>query len=641
MSLAKIKNLFDLEYIEENPEEYAKKATIEELEQLIKYANHYYHNTDKLLVSDYAYDELKDTLADRDPNNPVLTEVGAPVDGTKVKVKLPYWMGSMTKIKPGDGNMDRFTKKYKGKYVLSDKLDGISGLICFDHDKPISIYTRGEGNMGASIDYIAPYLNLPKVTKKIAVRGEFVIKKSAFADMKEKKQITYKNTRSFVAGVINHKTPNVNHLKLVDFVAYELIYPTGKTSEEQLQLLKKYNFNVVPDSIVHTVTEKSMEQYYINRLELSNYDIDGIIITDNNVYDRVTGENPKYSRAFKMDFKKYETKVLDIIWNASKDGLLKPVVVYEPVMIGGNKNVKATCNNARFLLENKIGIGAIINIIRTNDVLPKVVGVVKPSNKIKLPDGDYEWNKNKVEFILVNPDDNTDVAIQRLIRFFTVLKIDNINKGLIKLLYENERQTVDDILTMEVDDFLEMPGFKKKLATKIYENIHSVIDNPIPLERLMTASNAFQHGFAEKKLRSIINAFPDLLENQPDLEDILQIDGWDSKTAEPFLERFPNFIEFLEHHPYLKYNIKKKSKSKSNTGLNDIKVVFTGIRNKPLESIIEEMGGTVSASISKNTNIVITNEPDGTTSKLNKARDLGITILTIEQFVTKFNINLI
>jgi NAD-dependent DNA ligase len=632
MSLAKIKKLFDLEYIEQNPKEYAEKATMEELEQFIKYANHYYHNTDKLLVSDYAYDEVKDILAIRDPNNPVLTEVGAPIDGTKVKVELPYWMGSMIKIKPGDGNMKRFIKKYTGNYVLSDKLDGISGLICFNHDKPISIYTRGEGNMGASIDYIAPYLNLPKISEKVAVRGEFVIKKSVFADIKENKQITYKNTRSFVSGVINHKTPNVNHLKLVDFVAYELIYPTGKTSEEQLQRLEKYNFNVVPHSITDTVTEKSMEQYYINRLEVSQYDIDGIIITDNNVYERVSGENPKYSRAFKMDFKKYETKVLDIIWNASKDGLLKPVVVYEPVMIGGNKNVKATCNNARFLLENKIGIGATINIIRTNDVLPKVVGVVKPSNKIKLPDADYKWNKNKVEFVLVNPDDNTDVVIQRLIRFFTTLKIENINEGLIRVLYENGYQTVDDILRMDVDDFLELPGFKKKLATKIHDNIHSVIDNPIPLERLMTASNAFKHGFAEKKLKSIINAFPDLLENEPNLEDIVQIEGWNYKTAEPFLERLPYFIEFLEYHSYLKYNIKKKSKSKSNTGLNNITVVFTGVRNKPLENIIEEMGGKVSSSISKNTNIVVTNDPNGSTSKLNKARDLGIPILTLEQF---------
>jgi NAD-dependent DNA ligase len=639
MSLAKIKKLFDLEYIEENPQKYAKSSSIEELEQFIKYSNHYYHNTDKLLVSDYAYDEVKDILAERDPDNIILTEVGAPIDGTKVKVELPYWMGSMTKIKPGDGNMNRFTKKYRGEYVLSDKLDGISGLICFNHNKPISIYTRGEGNTGASIDYIAPYLNLPKITKKVAVRGEFVIKKSVFADMKEKKKITYKNTRSFVAGVINHKIPNVNHLKLMDFVAYELIYPTEKTSEEQLHILEKYNFNVVPTSIINTVTEKSMEQYYINRLEVSQYDIDGIIITDNDVYERVPNENPKYSRAFKMDFKKYETKVLDVIWNASKDGLLKPVVVYEPVIIGGNKNVKATCNNARFLMENKIGVGAIINIIRTNDVLPKVVGVVKPSNKIKLPDGEYKWNKNKVEFVLVNPDNNSDVAIQRLIRFFTTLKIENINEGLIRVLYENDYQTVDDILRMEVDDFLELPGFKKKLATKIYENIHNIIDKSIPLERLMTASNTFKHGFAEKKLKSIINAFPDLLENEPNLEDILQVEGWNYKTAEPFLERLPNFIEFLEYHPYLKYNIKKKSKTKSNGGLNDIKVVFTGVRDKPLESIIEDMGGKISSSISKNTNIVITNDPNSTTSKLNKARDLGIPILTLKQFYKKFNIS--
>lgn len=644
MNLSSIKKNYDLKYIEENPVTYAEDTSIEELEQFIKYANHYYHNTDKTLVSDYAYDEVKNILERRDPSNPILNDIGAPIDGTKVKVELPYWMGSMTKIKLGDGGLSRFNRKYNNKKTISDKLDGISGLICFNHDnKYVSAYTRGAGNVGANIDYIVPYLNLPKIKKKIAIRGEFVIKKSVFADLKKDKEIIYKNTRSFVAGVINHKTPNIKHLKLIDFVVYELVHPLDKSSN-QFKILQQLGFNVVYNQICNSVNEKQLEKMYMERLELTDYDIDGLIITDDDVYPRPVDENPKYSRAFKMDLKKYETKVLDVKWNPSKDGLLKPVVMYEPVMIGGNKNVKATCNNARFVVKNKIGKGAIIEIIRTNDVLPKVVGIVKPAKHIAYPDVDYKWNINKVEFVVKDLNNNEDVSIKRLVRFFTTLKIDNINEGILRALYQSGYTSIDDILRMEIDDYLEIEGFKEKLATKIYNNIHDVIDNPISLATLMTASNAFQDGFAEKKLNSVIKVFPDLLENEPDIEDIVSIDGWSYKTGEPFLERLENFVAFLDEHPYLKYKLPKlknsKSSSKSGPSLEDKKVIFSGVRNKQLETIIEDMGGHITSSISKNTDYLLTVEPDGITNKLTKARDLGIPIMTIEQFCKKFDIKL-
>lgn len=641
MNLTKIKKIFDLEYIENNPVTYAEKTSIEELEQFLKLANQYYHNTDKTLVSDYAYDEVKNILERRDPNNPILYEVGFPLDGTKVKVKLPYWMGSMTKIKPGDGNLARFNKKYTSKKIITKKLDGISGLICFNHDnKYVSAYTRGEGNIGANIDYIVPYLNFPKINQKIAIRGEFVIKKSIFAELKKDTKVTYKNTRSFVAGVINHKIPNVKHLKLIDFVVYELITPWDKSSN-QLKTLEQLGFNTVSYVIKDNITEKQLEKMYMDELGITDYDIDGLIITDDIIHPRPIDENPKFSRAFKMDLKKYETKVLDVKWNASKDGLLKPVVIYETVIIGGNENVKATCNNARFVVKNKIGKGAIIEIIRTNDVLPKVVGIIKPANSIIYPDVEYKWNESKVEFIVKDMDNNEDVAVQRLIRFFTTLKIENVKEGILCALYQSGYTSIDDILQMKLDDYLEIDGFKKTLATKIYNNIHNVIDKPIPLARLMTASNTLQHGFAEKKLNSIIKVFPDLLNNIPDIDAIITVEGWNYKTGEPFLERLPNFIAFLDEHPYLKYEIKLQNKSKSNNNnLNELKVVFTNIRNTQLENIITDMGGNVTGNISKNTNYVITNEPEGMTSKLNKARELNIPIVTIEQFCNKFNIKI-
>jgi NAD-dependent DNA ligase len=287
----------------------------------------------------------------------------------------------------------------------------------------------------------------------------------------------------------------------------------------------------------------------MTRLDDSEYDIDGLIVTDDNKHDRNTEGNPKYSRAFKLDLKKYETEVIDVEWRPSKDGLLKPVVIYEPVVIGGNVNTRATCNNARYIINNNIGKGAIIKIIRTNDVLPKIVGVVKPAKIMVFPDNDYDWNSTNVEFVLVNKDDHEEVIIQRLVRFFTTLKVENLSEGLLRKLYQNGFTTINSILSMTVDDLLEIDGFKTTLANKIYNNIHSIIDKPIPLEKLMTASNTFQNGFAEKKLKGVVIAYPDLINNPPTVDDIISLSGWNEKTAIPFIKRLPDFIDFLKQHP--------------------------------------------------------------------------------------------
>lgn len=635
MNLKQIKERFDLSYIEENPVTFAEESEIKDIVDFIIVANKYYYNTSKSIVTDYAYDEIKDVLIRRDPNNSVLDEVGAPIDGTKNKVDLPYWMGSMTKVKPGDKKLNRFIKKYNGPYVLSDKLDGISGLITYNHNKkPISIYSRGGGNVGGNLDYIIPYIKLPKHKFKIAVRGEFVVKRSTYVSAKH----DYKNPRSFVAGVINHKHPNITHLKMIDFVAYELIYPWDNKSSYQLSSLEELGFNVVHHKSSTSLTEKNLEKYYQDRLDKSDYDIDGLIITDDKSHQRNTSGNPDYSRAFKLDLRKYETKVLDVIWNPSKDGLLKPVVLYESVKIGGNTHVKATCNNARYVIDNKIGKGAIINIIRTNDVLPKVVGVIKPAKIMILPPYDYNWNSSKVEFVLVDKNQNETVIIKRMVRFFTTLKIENINEGLVNKLYQNGYTTIADILEMEIDDFMELEGFKDRLAKKIYDNIHNVIDKPVPLDKLMTASNAFQNGFAEKKLKSILLVFPNLLENRPDIEDIVQIDGWDYKTAKRFLDRLPDFILFLKKVPYVQYYISLPSKSKS-LPLNGVTVVFSNYRDKNMESLVESLGGKVTTSVSKNTTVVVTTEPNKTTGKIAKARDLGVSVLTPTQFETQYSLN--
>lgn len=263
ISLKQVKAEFDIDFIEDNPQTFAENSSINKLETFIKYANYFYHSTDKELVSDYAYDVVKDVLFKRDPENKILTDIGAPLSANKEKVPLPYWMGSMSKIKPGDGNLARWTKVYPGPYIISDKLDGISGLITYNHENSpkIAIYSRGEGNVGGTLHHLASYIKLPDLGyKNIAVRGEFVIDKAKFIHLKKhNKTVTYKNPRSFVSGVLNHKTIYPGLLKLIDFVAYELINPWLKPGQ-QFSKLKEYGFNTVHNQNVNTLSEEFLKK---------------------------------------------------------------------------------------------------------------------------------------------------------------------------------------------------------------------------------------------------------------------------------------------------------------------------------------------------------------------------------------------
>lgn len=630
---------FNISNIEADPTTYARNVPIAKLVDLLKSANEAYYNTDTQLLSDEAYDAIRDILQERDPNNKLLKEVGAEI-ADKNKVKLPYWMGSMTKIKKDDGNLSKWKTTYKGPYVISDKLDGISGLIVYDKSSKLDIYSRGNGSEGSNLNHLIPHLDIPKNIKdikdKIVVRGEFVITKARFAQINTEGK--YTNARSYVAGIINHKTVYPDLIKTINFVAYELIHPWTKSSD-QMTVLKSYGFNVVyhvETTVSTTLNDKYLSELYLERISNSDYEIDGLIVTDNNQHVRNTEDNPKYSRAFKMDRDMFETKVTGIEWNASKDGLLKPVIIYDPVVISGNTHTRATANNARFLIDNMIGIGAIIKIVRSNEVLPKIVSVVKPStqDKLVMPEENYKWNDNQVEFVLTDKNSNDTVNIKRLVRFFATLEIDNISEGVITQLYNAGYKTIDSIIKATPEELNEIDRIGNRLAEKLVNNIHKVVDKPIKLETLMTASNIFENGFAEKKLKSVVETYPDLLNNFPTLEEIIALPGWNTKTATPFVAKLPEFKTFMNNHPYFKV-AKKAVNTNINTG--DVVItgtfVFSGFRDKDLEYSIEGRGGHVSTSVSKNTTaVIVPNVTVGDSSKVTKAKELGIKIMTPDEF---------
>ena len=603
-----------------------------QLSSILEEANKAYYNEEPLMT-DNEYDIVKEYMADKFPSNQVIQQIGAPVE--KNKVKLPYPMGSMDKIKPDTGVLANWTSKFKGPYVLSCKLDGVSGLYTTEGSKP-KLYTRGDGKVGQDISHLIPYLRLPK-NKGIVIRGEFIIPKVIF-DTKYKGK--FANPRNMVAGIINHKTINES-IKDVHFVAYEVIKPILKPSE-QFAFLSKMDIEIVLNSTFTTLTNELLSQTLVEWRNNYIYEIDGVIVTNDAIYERKAG-NPEYAFAFKMVLSDQiaEAKVVDVIWSASKDGYLKPRVQIEPIHLGGVKIEFATGFNGAFIHDNKVGIGSVIELIRSGDVIPHIRKVVVPAEEAKMPDVPYKWNDTHVDIILENVESDDTVKEKVITLFFKGIGVEGLGAGNIARVIKAGYDNIPAILKMSIDDFLKIEGFKTKMAEKLYNGIREKLD-AASLVTIMSASNLFGRGFSEKKLELIMDAYPDILvsnlSSSQKVGNVKSIKGMAEKSAQVFVEHIPDFVQFMNEaglNNKLSV-IEKKISVDTSHPLFGKSIVMTGFRDNHLQDIIKNLGAKVSGSVSKNTFIVLVKDLDEDTGKVADAKKLGVPIMTPEEFKSKY-----
>lgn len=651
--------------------------------KLIKYTANAYYNGESL-VSDEIYDFMLDTIKYSDPTNPILEQIGWKVNSKNV-VKLCYWMGSMNKLTPIDDILiEKWLEKNLEPYVYSIKLDGVSGLLIYDlSNNKLNLYTRGDGTNGTDITHLIQYIkSIPTMKEfiksvqttdfiqtKYAIRGELLISKDKF----KKYSNIMANTRNMVSGLINSKNIDINRTTDIDFVAYEIIDPWYSNQIQQWETLGNLGFKVVLHEELQTTNISEWSEILSKLKKTAEYDIDGLIIQSNIILlNRNTSGNPSYAFAFK-DMSLLETakvEVLNVEWSISKDSYIIPTLNLVPTHLSGVTISSVTANNAKYVLDNKLGPGSIIELIRSGEVIPKIKRIIKSSEEAQLPTISYKWTKTNIHIIAI--EKTNDQLIKELTFFFKKLDIKNIDESTVKKLIDANINTISQIMNIDQYDLTGIEGFGTKLINKIKSHINQRMQTLNMLD-IMTASNAFGHNMGMRRLKKIMEFYPDIIklytdnENHEIIEKIKKLDGFDIITAEQFTLGLHNFIKlfntfepkmrkqlrlsiinFMEEQEQIQEQIQEQKEQtqeqnqinqnskKSIFGLN---IVFSGIRYKELEKIIESKGGKIGSSISSKTNILITIKKEleaGTNSKIIKAKQLNIPIYTKEEFETLY-----
>jgi len=605
---------------------------LEDLTNMLQYASKQYFNHNPI-ITDNQFDIIKNYIDTKYPTNKVTKEVGAEVE--RNKVALPYEMASMDKIKPDTNALSNWCQKFTGPYVLSCKLDGVSGLYCFEQKTKPQLFTRGNGTVGQDVSHLIPYLKLsPKTNSPIVIRGEFIMSKPVFQAKYANK---FANIRNMVAGIINSKTI-IDAVLDLDFVAYEVIKPALKPSEQH-EFIKQLGLKSVLSILTNKLSNETLSSLLVDWRKNHEYEIDGIIVTNDKLYPRIKG-NPEHAFAFKMVLSDQiaEAIVTDVIWTPSKDGYLKPRVQIEPIHLGGVKIEYATGFNGAFIKDNNIGIGSTIQLIRSGDVIPHIKSIIVPSSEPKMPDMPYKWNDTNIDIMLLNACDDLTVKEKNITGFFKGIEVDGLGGGNVSRIVETGYDTVPKIINMTMQDFLKVEGFKEKMASKIYTGIQEKLKEA-SLVTLMAASNIFGRGFSDKKLELILGELPDILISLKTpgqkVAAVTAIKGMAEKTASLFVSKIEEFKVFLKAMGLEEKLLITDIKGGSNHThpLNGKTVILTGTRDKTVIDILKKAGATQGSSVSKNTFMVVAKSADEDTGKAEDARKLGIQIVSVDQFI--------
>lgn len=593
-------------------------------------------------ITDAEYDELLDELSVyTNGQDELLQKIGfeIPTEDSR-KEPLPIPMYSMHKIK----TIEELQKWAELNFITSDtkvvvtpKYDGLS--FCAEETTG-DAWTRGNGTEGQrSNEHYRKMMqnkNAVSISKSGYSLGEIIMSKQTFG---QKWSEEFKNSRNMGAGALNRKE-TTDMLKDFDFLRYSFTQKKGDLLNKtaQIDFCNKYlNTVQVPYQCVpiKDVTEAWLKEIF--EAYSQEYETDGLIIEIDDLslrkqLGRETNGNPLYARAWK-GFGSMEriSEIQGIDYQISKFGLLKPVARIAPIELDGVTVSNVTLNNARFVASLGLGVGAKVNVIRSGQVIPKIVGVVQEAT-VELPEtcpscGEkVAFNANEIELICKNSEGCKAQKLQKMIAFFSILEVENLAEATIEQLYDNGYDSIAKIMALEPADFVKLESFQQRKSEKIYNAIREKTQN-VSLEKLQHATSIFE-GLGSKKL-ALLRHY-----NKKDmavsLEEILKIDGFSDTSAQIFIKNYAQFWAFIKDLPItIAETVITQNESEA---LAAISVCFSGFRDAELEVEVTKNGGKILGSVSKNTTHLVMKEVGTGSTKEKSAQKLGVVVMQKADF---------
>lgn len=639
---------------------------MKELVDILNEAGKAYYQDAQEIMSNFEYDTLYDELVELEKkeccvlsNSPTI-HVGFEVLSELPKERHESPMLSLDKTKEREALKEWLGGK---EGILSWKLDGLTIVLTYKGGELIKAVTRGNGETGEVITNNARmFKNLPveiPFKGSLILRGEAVIKYSDFKKINQEitdVEAKYKNPRNLCSGSVRQLNNEITAKRNVHFLAFSLVNAEdmdfNNSRAEQRNWLIEQGFDVVEGKKVNASDILDIVSWFADKVEINDFPSDGLVLIFEEIeYGRSLGRTAKFPRdsiAFKWADEIRETTLVEVEWSASRTGLINPVAIFEPVELEGTTVSRASLHNISIMEGLELGIGDNIEVYKANMIIPQVAKNITRSGMMEIPafcpicGGETLIRQDNGVKVLCCPNEK---CLAKQIKSFShfvgrdAMNIDGLSEATLeKLIAIGIIKELADLykLSQHRNDIIEMEG----LGEKSYQNLLVSIEKSreVSLAKFIYSLGISNIGLSNAKL--ICKAFDYDLKKirMASAEDFIEIQGIGEVIAAFFVEYFQDeennrIVDDLLNE--LTFTPEETSGEQNFAGQN---FVITGslehfVNRNELKEIIEIRGGKVTGGVTSKTNYLINNDNLSNTSKNKKAKELGIEILTEEDFL--------
>lgn len=654
-----------------------KKERLKELVSVLNEASKAYYQKDTEIMSNLEYDKLYDELQKLEQetgivlaNSPTI-HVGYEVLSELEKQAHPVPMLSLDKTKD-TAALVSWLGTHEG--VLSWKLDGLTVVLTYENGELYNAVTRGNGEVGEVItNNVKTFVNVPKVIpykKRLVIRGEAVIRYSDFNRMNDEiseVEDKYKNPRNLCSGSVRQLNNEITAKRNVHFYAFALVedileeqqikeFGFDNTITCRFAWLEEQGFDVVEHFLVSADNLEKQVMDFAARIPDNDVPSDGLVLSYNDIaYGRSLGRTAKFPRdsiAFKWADELAETTLTEVEWSPSRTGLINPVAIFEPVELEGTTVTRASLHNVSILRALALGLGDRITVYKANMIIPQVAENLTRSNNLEIPkncpacgETTVLQDVNGVQSLYCMNAECSAKQIKGFSHFVSrnAMNIDGLSDATLeKFIAHGFLKKLPDIFHLERyrDEIMNMEGFGEKSYDNLITSIESA--RKVSMAKFIYSLGISGIGLANAK---VITAhfgqdFDKITEASE--EELIAVEGIGEVLAKAFYDFFHTEERLIVVQELLSEISFEKEEAAGEQVLEGKTFVITGSLEKftnrdELKEYIEKLGGKVTGSVSKNTDYLINNDVMSGSSKNKKANELGIPILSEEDFIRLSN----